>query len=118
MPTPTRFLLACRVNQMSESFWDGGRFQSFPGPDETTTRHEFHAELRCRSDDQNRLSPPPNTHVDHKDIADIDALGSTLPYCDIVVTDKAPGVTCGAALNLASGTARITSRRRRPRAIP
>lgn len=23
------------------------------------------------------------------DIADIDALGSTLPYCDIVVTDKA-----------------------------
>lgn len=27
------------------------------------------------------------------DIADIDALGSTLPYCDVVVTDKAVAAT-------------------------
>lgn len=31
----------------------------------------------------------PNHRWTTNDVADIDALGSTLPYCDIVVTEKA-----------------------------
>ena len=31
----------------------------------------------------------PNHHWTTNDVHDIDALGSTLPYCDIVVTDRA-----------------------------
>jgi hypothetical protein len=35
------------------------------------------------------LHRDPGHHWTTNDIYDIDALGSTLPYCDIVVTDKA-----------------------------
>ena len=35
------------------------------------------------------MPPLPDASVDDDDIHDTDALGSTLPYCDIVVTDRA-----------------------------
>lgn len=51
------------------------------------------ARIKARSDEPVTLKTEYHRGSTHRwttnDIHDIDALGSTLPYCDIVVTDRA-----------------------------
>ena len=63
--------------------------EAFPNPEETARVWDSMPSFDVAVTLKTEYHRNPNHVWSPNDIIDIDALGSTLPYCDIVLTDKA-----------------------------
>lgn len=93
----TRDVVAARevIIEINEHLWKGLRDRgveletAFPDPEETKRLWDAMPSFDVAVTLKSEYHRDPNHVWKTNDIADIDALGSTLPYCDIVATDKA-----------------------------
>lgn len=83
------------IIEVNEHLWKGLKDrgvqleEAFPSPDETLRIWDSMPSFDVAVTLKTEYHRDPNHIWKTNDITDIDALGSTLPYCDVVLTDKA-----------------------------